>query len=141
MMALRWAAAVLAGTVAAVAVVTTAQARPNAAGPQLLANAPSVVRAGTPTWVETHWLTGGSVCDFRLTATSTGSVEIGYPSNTAPFSSFYRSADLAAMRADNAAIRVTAPRPGIVPLWLHVSYTTCTGPAVVRTTRLSLPVL
>jgi hypothetical protein len=118
-------------------------------GPQLLTVAPPLLVTGVPRWVELRWLTGAPVCDFRLTASSTPAVRIGYPSNTGTFSSFYRSDELGGLRSDYTSIHITAGEPGSVPLSLHVTYRQATagrcaagtGPLVVRTIQTRLGVL
>lgn len=144
--------------VAAAAALTTAlagtypaSAAAGSGGPQLLAIAPPVITAQTPTWITGHWLTTQAVCDFRLTA-SGSHVQVTYPSNTGSYTSFYRGDWLAAMQADYTAFKVSADAvTGVVPLRLELSYVEpdgayrpggrCAGAQVIRSVTMPLAVL
>jgi hypothetical protein len=148
-----WAARVVAactGTAVAAAgvaaVAAPAQAAPHRDGPRLLVVAPSVIFEDSPRWVHAYWLGTGAVCDFRLTADATG-VRVGYPANTATYTSFYRDDSLGRLEPDYTALNLTATRTGSVPLDLHMSYTrrradgTCTKESRHRDLTVRLSVL
>ncbi len=121
------------------------------AGPQLLALAPPVIAARTPTWVAAFWLTGSPVCRFRLVVAGHGLL-VGYPSNTGWYSSFYRADWLGELASDYTAFRVTAQAGNdLVPLRLELSYIqpgpgyrpggACVGRHVTRIVTVPLGVL
>jgi hypothetical protein len=120
-------------------------------GPALLAVAPPVVRAQTPTWLTGHWLARSAVCEFRLTVSGGEDVQVAYPSNTGTYSSFYRADYLGTLRSDYTAFRVTAAAGGEVPLHLRMAYIDpdatyrpggkCAGRRVTRTLTVRLAVL
>jgi len=79
---------------------------------------------GATAWVSTLWK--GAKTDahnFKLTATSSGAT-IGYPANTASYSSLWGSSDLLSAATDFAALKVTigAGVTSTVKLSLHVTY-------------------
>jgi hypothetical protein len=124
-----WAARVLAACTGAAtvavgitAVAAPAQAAPLRDGPRLLTVAPSVIFEDSPQWVHAYWLGTETVCDFRLTASGPG-VRVGYPANTATYTSFYRDDSLGRLEPDYTALNLTGTRAGTVPLRLHMSYT------------------
>jgi hypothetical protein len=147
-----WAARVVAactGTAVAAAgvaaVAAPAQAAPHRDGPRLLVVAPSVIFEDSPRWVHAYWLGTGAVCDFRLTADATG-VRVGYPANTATYTSFFRSDSIGRLEPDYTALHLTAARSGHLPLRLHLAYKhrtadgSCAGPVRHRemTTRIAV---
>ena len=116
---------VTAGALAGGAAATgaPAQASPwHPDGPRLLVVAPGVVHQHTPQWVQAYWLGTETVCDFRLTADAPG-VDVGYPANTATYTSFYRNASLDRLEPDRTALHLEAHRAGTLPLRLHMAYT------------------
>jgi hypothetical protein len=147
---------VVAAAIGSLAVGSVAQAAPAYSGPQLLWSSPVVLRPGQATWVQAYWRTWTDVCDVAITADAPG-VDVGYPSNTGTYSSFYRQASLAAGESDYTAFRLTVTGKGsrTVPLRLRVSYvqlphdvarpggpiTGCQGPAQERTVTAPLMVL
>jgi hypothetical protein len=116
----------------------------------LLSAQPSVLIAQRTTWTRLRWLAGSAVCDFRMTATGAG-LAVAYPSNTATYSSFYRTDALARLRFDHADLQLTAATAGTATLRLHVSYVqppagyregdACVGRAVDRDLTIPLGVL
>lgn len=140
----------------------TAGATPAAAdvdqGPRPLVTAVQYVLSGEPTWVRVFWKTRRDLCDARVTV-SGHHVDVVYPDNTTPFTSFRRNATLAAGRADYTAFKVTveSSRSRRVALKATIAYTelppgtlspgvnpeaiTCEGRDVVRRVWLKLPVI
>src|SRR3712207_1812320 len=111
----------------ATAAVATAGAAPAQASPlrgdepRLLVVNPSVIYQDRPQWVHAFWLGTETVCDFRLTADGPGMV-VGYPANTATYTSFYRSDSIGRLEPDYTALHLTGTRAGYVPLRLHMTY-------------------
>jgi hypothetical protein len=135
-------AAMAAGTVAA----TPAQASPlRGDEPRLLAVDPTVLYQDRQQWVHAFWLGVEKVCDFRLTADGPGML-VGYPANTATYTSFYRSDSIGRLEPDYTALNLTGTRAGHVPLRLHLAYKhraadgTCGGKVSRRelTTRIAV---
>jgi hypothetical protein len=124
--AMNWARRVLAVCTAAAGVTAFAAPAPAAAaalrdGPRLLTVAPPVIFEDSPRWVHAYWLGTETVCGFRLTAESP-TVRVGYPANTATYTSFYRNDSLDRLEPDYTALHLTATRAGPVPLRLHLAY-------------------
>jgi hypothetical protein len=134
----------------AAAAATPATAAP-APAPVLLLPVVKAVHSGKPTWVKAFWGATGNICDAQVTV-RVGHTEVLYPSNTAPFTSFYEGDTLAKGATDYTAFRVTTTADHTLVRAMHlvIAYraaTTqagggllCTGPVRTRTFYASLPV-
>lgn len=121
-----WAGRTLAASMATAAMATAVAAPAQASSlrggePRLLVVNPSVIYEDRPQWVNAFWLGTETVCDFRLTADGPGLV-VGYPANTATYTSFYRSDSIGRLEPDYTALHLTGTRAGHVPLRLRMTY-------------------
>ncbi|WP_101523600.1 hypothetical protein [Nocardioides houyundeii] len=91
---------------------------------------PPMVR-GQAGWVSLLWSTETDVCEVRATA-RTSSGEVGYPANTASYSSFYVNDALAEGNLDFTAFRVKAPSSGPMKVAVEVRYTRLASSLTLR---------
>ncbi|GAA3447742.1 hypothetical protein [Planomonospora venezuelensis] len=121
-------AAVLATTATAAALVAvpalSAQAAAKDDGMQLVVPALATMLPGQQGWISAMWKATTDVCDVRVTASAPG-LTIGYPANTATYTSLYEADKLAADAMDFTALNVSVPAgaSGPVEVTLNVSYT------------------
>lgn len=148
--AVDWAKRVLTAGLAAagiLALAAPAQAVPAQRDePRLLAVAPPVLFEDNGRWVHAIWLGTETVCQFRLTADGQD-LQVGYPANTATYTSFYSDDALSRLEPDYTALYLTAGRAGTVPMRMHLAYRhlrpdqSCVGPVRHRTLTVRLSVL
>lgn len=96
----------------------------------LLTPATAPVQTGKQAWIVLNWAaTGGDAWDFRLTATGSNGVSVGYPENTVDHSSLMENDRLSNGELDYTALYVTVPASmvGAADLLLTVSYQTAAG--------------
>ena len=123
---MNWAGRALVTGLAALGVATSVAAPAPASPlrgdePRLLVVNPGVIHEDRPQWVHAFWLGTERVCDFRLTADGPA-LRVGYPANTATYTSFFRSDSIGRLEPDYTALHLTAVRSGHLPLRLHLAY-------------------
>jgi hypothetical protein len=111
-------------------------------------------------WVAAIWTATTDVCDVQVTATGPG-LTIGYPTNTATYTSLYTASALADGNIDYTALDITVPGGATtaIPVTMSVSYRrlppgqikkdddlktkhiVCSGPKSDDTVTATLPVL
>lgn len=136
-------AAAAVGMAASLAVGAPASASAVDLGPRLLGLAPAAVKAGTPTWVSAYWLSLQDVCDAQVTVTATDT-SVVYPTNTATYTSFRKSAGLKALRTDYTAFRLDVAANRTKPLRLKLTMTydkNCSGDMKTQTATATVAVV
>ncbi|MBG0831822.1 hypothetical protein HS041_29325 [Planomonospora sp. ID67723] len=123
----RLAAALAAGatTAALVAVpALSAQAAVKDDGLQLVVPTLAAMLPGQQGWVSAMWKATTDVCDVKVTATAPG-LTVGYPANTATYTSLYDSSALLTDAMDFTALNLAVPAgaSGPVRVTLNISYT------------------
>jgi hypothetical protein len=144
---IRRVAAMVAAAAAAVGLATATTATPAAAsrrGPHPARTWLMPVKSHQGTWVSVYWMTGRSICGAELTVAS-DDVGVGYPANTATYTSFSKDDSLSRGHVDYTSFKVwpTLDWSAYVPLEATLSYHTC-GPQAVdkrKTFWLTLPVV
>jgi hypothetical protein len=151
-------AAVLAAVLALVPAGTARAA--HTGGLDLVVDTLAAMLPGQQGWVSAMWSANLDVCDVRMTVTGSG-LTIGYPANTATYTSFYTASALAQSNMDYVAVNVSVPATATsaVTLSFTVSYlqlppglikkddnlktkkVDCKGPKGSETVSATLPVI
>jgi uncharacterized membrane protein len=141
--------AVLATAVAALAMTSVATATPAAAarrvkGPEPVNALLQTVNNNQATWVSVWWKTDRTICDAKVRVWGNANVVIGYPSNTATYTSFAHGSTLLRRETDFTSFKVTPHynRSTWALLAATISYNNCGRHTRTRTktTGLLLPV-
>ncbi len=95
---------------------------------------------GQDAWIAIPWtVTNAEAREFKVTSVSSDGIEVGYPENTATFSSLYNDDTLSPLEIDFTALRIRvdpeSPSPRILDI--TVSYVSDTG---THTEVVTLPV-
>jgi hypothetical protein len=104
--------AVLATALAALAMTSIAAATPAAAdrrvkGPEPVNALLQTVNTNQATWVSVEWKTDRTICDAEVRVWGNPNVVIGYPSNTATYTSFAHGSTLLRRDTDFTSFKVT----------------------------------
>ena len=137
------AAAMVTAAAGLASVLTGTPAAAAASGPTPITTWLTAVKPHKTTWVNVHWTTGRKICDAEVVVEGR-KVDVAYPGNTDPYTSFSQSDKLRAGHVDRTAFTVTAhyDHSDFVPLKATITYTNCKSDAVKeRSFWLTLPVL